>query len=127
MGNGAAWIEQHPLHHPAGRVGFGMAYDESRQRVILFGGQSHVYVDPTETWAWDGQDWTKLPTYQAPPFEMAYGAQLVYLPDLQAVSLFNDFRQKIENPDGTVTFIERTEVWTLNSRYLVFSPFFIRP
>jgi hypothetical protein len=103
-----------------------MAYDEGRQQVILFGGQTYLDVDPTETWAWDGQDWIKLRTYQAPPSDLAYGAQLVYLPDLQAVSLFNDFRQKIENPDGTVTFIEQTEVWALNSRYLIFSPVFTR-
>jgi Galactose oxidase, central domain len=124
--DGATWIEQHPLHHPAGRQSFGMAYDEGRQQVILFGGQTSVEVNPSETWAWDGQDWTKLLTFQTPPSEMAVGAQLVYLPDLQTVSLFNDFRQKIINPDYTATFIERTEVWALNSRYLVFSPLITR-
>lgn len=124
--DGAVWIEQHPLHHPAGRANFGMAYDESRQQVILFGGQTSVGANPPETWAWDGQDWIELHTYQAPPSDLAYGAQLVYLPSLQTVSMFGDFRQKIDNPDGTATFIERTEVWALNSRYLIFSPLFTR-
>jgi hypothetical protein len=64
--NGATWVEQHPLHHPAGRAYYGMAYDECRQQVILFGGQTYWDVDPTETWTWDGQDWTQLPTRQAP-------------------------------------------------------------
>jgi hypothetical protein len=124
--DGTTWIEQRPLHHPAGRQSFGMAYDEGRQQVILFGGQTSVEVNPSETWAWDGQDWTELLTYQTPPSEMAVGAQLAYLSDLQTVSLLNDFRQKIINPDYTATFIERTEVWALNSRYLVFSPLFTR-
>jgi hypothetical protein len=124
--DGAAWIEQRPLHHPPGRVDFGMAYDESRQQVILFGGQTPLQADPSETWAWDGEDWTKLRTFQAPPADLADGTQLVYLPGLQAVSLFSDFRQKIITSDDTFTFTERTEVWALNSCYLVFSPFFTR-
>jgi hypothetical protein len=94
--------------------------------VILFGGQTPLEADPSETWAWDGEDWTKLRTYQAPPADLADGAQLVYLPDLQAVSVFNDFRQKIITSDDTFTVTERTEVWALNWRYLVFSPVFTK-
>jgi hypothetical protein len=124
--DGTVWIEKHPLHHPAGRADFGMAYDERRRQVILFGGQTSVEANPSETWTWDGQDWIMLQTHQAPPFDLAYGAQLVYLPELQTVSLFSDFRQKIVNPDSTFTATERTEVWALNSRYLIFAPLFTR-
>ena len=120
--NGINWVEQQPLHHPPGRANFGMAYDEGRQLVILFGGQSYADVDPTETWAWDGQDWTQLQIRQAPPKELSYGAQLVYLPDLQKVVLFNDFRQKIVDPDGKTIFIERSEVWALTDLYEIYLP-----
>jgi hypothetical protein len=120
--DGASWTEQHSLHHPAGRANFGMAYDEGRQQVVLFGGQTYLDVDPTETWAWDGQDWTQLPTRQAPPKELAYGAQLVYLPDLQSVVLYNDFRDKTFNPDDTFTITDRSEVWALAYRSRVYLP-----
>jgi hypothetical protein len=120
--NGASWLEQHPLHHPAGRANFGMAYDEDSQKVILFGGQTDLEVDPTETWAWDGQDWSLLPARQAPPEELAYGAQLVYLPDLQAVMLYNDLREKILLPDDSFIFTESSEVWILTYQHAIFLP-----
>jgi hypothetical protein len=120
--NGASWIEQHPSHHPVGRANFGMAYDESRQRVILFGGQTYAGADPTETWAWDGQDWMQLPIRQTPPRELAYGAQLVYLPVLQTTMLYNTFREKIVVPDESFTFAEHSEVWALTYLNLIYLP-----
>ncbi|MEJ2600598.1 MAG: hypothetical protein P8Z00_19850 [Anaerolineales bacterium] len=120
--DGVSWIEQHPLHHPAGRANFGMAYDRDRQQVILFGGQTDLDVDPTETWAWDGDDWTLLPTRQAPPKELAYGAQLIYLPDLQAVALYNAFREKRIISDENFTITERSEVWALTYWNLLYLP-----
>ena len=120
--NGSAWVEQHPLHQPAGRADFGMAYDAATQQVILWGGQTDLEVDPAETWAWGGQDWALLPTHQAPPEELAYFAQLVYLPDLQAVMLYNDLREKIVLPDDTFIFTESSEVWVLTYRYVIYLP-----
>jgi hypothetical protein len=116
-----SWVEQHPLHHPICRANFGMAYDEERGQVILYGGQTSTVFDPTDTWAWDGQDWTQLPTYQAPPKELSYGVQLVYLPDLQSVVLYNAFREKIIVDDG-FKIIERSEVWALTYRNLIYLP-----
>lgn len=118
--DGSSWEEKNPLHHPAGRADFGMAYDESRQQVILFGGQGSV--DRTETWAWDGEDWIQLPTRHKPPFELTYLAQLFYSPTLRSVMLYNDFRQKIMGPDGNIISTERSEVWALTYRYVVFLP-----
>jgi hypothetical protein len=120
--DGTTWIEQHPLHHPIGRADFGMAHDESKQQVILFGGQTYTYGDPTETWAWDGQDWTQLPTRQTPPKELAYGAQLFYLPDLQTVMLYNDFREKTMVSEKSIISTEHSEIWVLNYRNLIFLP-----
>lgn len=120
--NGAAWVEQHPEHHPAGRADFGMAYDAATQQVILWGGQMDMDADPTETWSWDGQDWTLLPARQAPPEALAYGAQLVYLPGLQAVMLYNDLREKIVLPDDSFIYTESSEVWVLTSRNAIFLP-----
>lgn len=120
--DGVTWIELYPSHHPAGRANFGIAYDENRQHVILFAGQTYLDVDPPETWAWDGQDWTQLPTRQAPPKELAYGAQLVYLPDLQTVILYNALRQKTIVSDQNLTYTDRSEVWILAYQNLIYLP-----
>jgi len=121
--DGFSWTEQHPIHHPAGRADFGMAYDESHQQAILFGGQSSPYNDPPETWTWDGQDWTQLLTRQTPPEDLAYGVQLVYMPSLQTVMLYNDLREKTVIPDESFTITESSEVWALNYLNLIFLPF----
>jgi hypothetical protein len=91
--------------------------------VILFGGQSYAYADRTETWSWDGQDWTQLLTRQAPPEDLAYRAQLVYLPGLQTVMLYNDLREKTVISDEFFTVTERSEVWVLSYLNLIFLPF----
>ena len=120
--DGSSWIEQHPMHHPAGRADYSMAYDESRQQVILFGGQTSPVQNPAETWAWDGEDWLLLPAKKAPPVELTYGAQLVFLPELQTVMLFGDYRWKTDNPEAEVQFGEYTEIWALNYQYFIFLP-----
>lgn len=123
--DGASWVEQHPLHHPAGRANFGMAYDGGGQQVILFGGQTYLDVDPNETWAWDGQDWTQLPTHQTPPKELANSARLVYLPDLHSVILYNALRAKTFVSDENLNETDRSEVWVLTYRNLIYLPIII--
>ena len=120
--NGAAWVEQHPLHHPAGRANFGMAYDTTTQQVILWGGQTHLDVDPSETWAWNGLDWTLLPTRLTPPEGLAYYAQLAFLPEPQTIMLYNALREKTSLPDGSFIYTESSEVWILTDRYYVYLP-----
>lgn len=120
--DGISWIEQHPLRQPAGRANFGMVYDEVRQQVVIFGGQSYADVDPTETWVWDGQDWSPLPTSQSPPKEMTYAAQLVYLPTLRSVALYNASRKKTIGSDGEIYIFDQSEVWVLTYRDLVYLP-----
>lgn len=120
--DGMNWIKQHPLHIPPRRADYGMAYDEVRQEVIVFGGQAGGDLETwTQTWAWDGQDWTQLQTFITPPVEMAYGAQLVYLPRLHSVVLFNDNKQKICS-NNECTFPEESEMWALTYQYLSYFP-----
>ena len=120
--NGTSWVEQHPLHHPAGRANFGMAYDTTTQQVILWGGQTHLDVDPSETWAWNGLDWTLLPTRLTPPEGLAYYAQLAFLPEPQTIMLYNALREKTSLPDGSFIYTESSEVWILTDRYYVYLP-----
>lgn len=54
--DGTAWTN-HPGTGPA--TGYqAMAYDSTRQRVVLFGGHSNGYQ--SYTWEWDGASWTQL-------------------------------------------------------------------
>jgi hypothetical protein len=120
--NGTNWIEQHPLHIPPRRANFGMAYDEFRQQVIVFGGQASGDLSTwTQTWAWDGQDWTQLETSLNPPTGMAFGAQLVYLSGLHSIVLFGDNSQKIcTDYDCTVT--DESQMYVLTYQYLNYFP-----
>jgi len=44
---------------PIARVGHGMVYDESRVRVVLFGGET-LRAPFNDTWEWDGSHWTQM-------------------------------------------------------------------
>lgn len=56
---------------------------------------------------------------------MIYG-KLVYLPGLQAVAMINTRPQKVVNPDGTISFVDRSEVWALVERQFGYIPFVSR-
>jgi hypothetical protein len=56
--NGSDWTQQHPAHHPSGRIGEGMAFDPVSGTVILFGGLMKFPAYSDQTWSWNGSDWT---------------------------------------------------------------------
>jgi hypothetical protein len=45
---------------PGDRQSHALAYDEARQRVVLFGGAGSLFTDTMrrDTWEWDGNSWT---------------------------------------------------------------------
>lgn len=63
--NGAMRLRATPSA-PSRREYPSMAYDSDRKRVVLFGGSAESGPS-SETWAWDGQAWTKLAPTQSPP------------------------------------------------------------
>lgn len=70
--SGSAWTELEPAQHPSARTELGMAYDQARQRTVLFGGSSRVaYLD--DTWTWDGATWTLMSPATSPPRRSAMG------------------------------------------------------
>jgi acetyl esterase/lipase len=82
LSNGT-WTLQSPKHSPPARIGASMAYDQSTNQVILFGGETDAATDPSvyntmlnDTWSWNGSDWTQRtsPTSPLPRSEasMAY-------------------------------------------------------
>lgn len=67
--DGTNWTQKLPATSPAPRQLAGMAYDAARQQVVLFGGGTVGGSPPlSDTWTWDGTNWSeKLPaTVPAP-------------------------------------------------------------
>jgi cysteine-rich repeat protein len=52
---------------PMPRVGTALAYDEQRQRILMFGGQAMPNGFTNELWAWDGTSWSHLPAGATTP------------------------------------------------------------
>jgi hypothetical protein len=58
--DGRAWTQQHPAHTPSPRGAPGMAYDSIRQNVVLFGGLTVPATNLlSDTWTWNGKDWSE--------------------------------------------------------------------
>src|ERR1051325_3927833 len=50
---------------PSGRFQHAMAYDEARDRAVLFGGRTAAppptnEAKPSDTWEWDGESWVQV-------------------------------------------------------------------
>jgi hypothetical protein len=68
------WIKLAAAKSPAARTWAGMAYDETRKQVVLFGGQAATEQVPgqglpalADTWTWDGQSWSEVRPSSHPP------------------------------------------------------------
>jgi hypothetical protein len=65
--DGATWTELALAAQPSPRWTHGMVYDDARERVVLFGGQSDSAGNALDdTWEWDGSAWTEIATASAP-------------------------------------------------------------
>ncbi len=56
--DGSSWSNPQPGVAPPARLRFSMAYDDARERVVVYGGES--YDSPTsfdDVWEWDGSNW----------------------------------------------------------------------
>src|SRR5438874_3914689 len=54
--DGTDWIQKTPATSPPPRECHAMAYDSTRERVVLFGGtDGSGFLG--DTWEWDGTDW----------------------------------------------------------------------
>ncbi len=72
--SGAAWSSTPPLSAPPERYAASMAYDASRQRTVLYGGQD--FSQPlTDTWERSGNTWTHIPVSPPP---QAVNAAMTY-------------------------------------------------
>jgi uncharacterized protein (TIGR03437 family) len=69
--DGANWTLQSPQTTPAARFGGALAFDLAHGQAILFGGLSYssnpLGITWSDTWAWDGANWTQKSPQTSPP------------------------------------------------------------
>ncbi len=71
---------------PTPRCCMGMAYDDARGNVVVFGGQNRVKGwEFRDTWTWDGTAWTRQSPVQSPP--QRFWAGMTYHADSARVVL----------------------------------------
>jgi hypothetical protein len=93
----ATWQQLNPATSPPARRSAGLAYDSARHQVVLFGGigQSEGLTD---TWTWDGTNWTQKFPANNPPSDLFF-----------FVMAYDSARQE------TVWFATGTWVWDGNN------------
>jgi uncharacterized repeat protein (TIGR02543 family) len=87
--DGADWTQKAPAHAPPARFSQAMAYDATRQTVVMFGGaNSTLEASPmNDTWLWNGTDWAQQSPATVPPAR-AYSELMAYDPTHRQTLLF---------------------------------------
>ena len=86
--DGTDWIDRSdPAADPPPRAGHGMAYDESRQRVVMFGGGGEV-SSYNDTWEWDGETWAEVPIDRFDRPVGRFNTRLVYDSGRERILMF---------------------------------------
>src|SRR5262249_6171059 len=85
-----------------------MAYDETRQRVVLFAGMDGAGTSMSDLWEWDGTSWMPVIALTSPPAR--YFHAMAYARDRQRITVFGGyFRADTWEWDGT-SWLARTPV-----------------
>lgn len=65
--DGLRWTQQQPSERPPVLLGAAMAWDPIGESLVMYGGASAFEGQPqSDTWSWDGSNWTKLTPGQSP-------------------------------------------------------------
>lgn len=111
--NGTTWLHPTPATVPPPRDRIAIAYDPDRAAVVLHGGAMHLsQQNHSDTWAWDGTNWTQLAPVHAPTPALSEH-QLVYLPTRKSIMLFGG-----RGPGSAIELNDKT--WLFNT--LPFAP-----
>lgn len=66
--DGTNWTQKSPANNPPPRCFQAMVYDSAHGQVVLFGGHSNnTGNDFSDTWVWDGTNWTQASPQNSPP------------------------------------------------------------
>ncbi len=69
--DGRHWSLLTPATVPPPRAFMAMAYDEARERMVMFGGRQSG-VSMNDTWEWDGNNWHQVTTIHSPPVQSGH-------------------------------------------------------
>ncbi len=123
--DGQAWEKRQPANRPPPLTEFGMTYDATRGRTVLFGGyefQPPAYGPGTQVltnaiWEWDGEDWQKAAPAMSPTARTA--ARLVYDTVRQETLLIGGGYFPAGTPDE---YAERHQLWAWNGSFWTARP-----
>ncbi len=82
--NGTTWTQLRPVSSAPARSDAGLAYDEARGQLVLFGGSPSPANFLGDTWTWDGRNWTQQTTTGP---NAKSGAAMAYDADTKTVIL----------------------------------------
>jgi len=105
-GKSKTWTQQFPAHSPSPRSAT-LAYDESANQVVLFGGDFTGYQLFGDTWTYDGVDWVQQQPVTSPEARADNG--LAFDPILKRVVLFGGLAGPCE--DCGETRLNDTWLW----------------
>jgi hypothetical protein len=123
--DGQSWQQLHPANRPPPLSEFGMTYDTTRGRTVLFGGyefQPPAFSEGTRAlsrtvWEWDGEDWHKATPAMSPTARSI--PRLVYDTARQETLLIGGGFF----PQGTSDeYAERHQLWAWNGSFWTARP-----
>lgn len=95
MWDGADWSQAAPANSPPGRGDAAMAFDANTGQAVLFGGRNNFpFVYFSDTWTWDGTNWSQASPATHPP--AGYTIPSAWNPDVGQVVLWDP-----SSPEGT--------------------------
>jgi len=88
----ATWVEQDSVRSPAARYDYGMVYDTSQSRAVLFGGRASASLYDTETWHYDfaAGEWDHIDPVGSPAGR--YSHDMIYDSNQGRVVLYGGYR-----------------------------------
>jgi hypothetical protein len=117
--DGASWARRTPSDpegdgNPEQRFLHGLAYDEARGRVVLFGGtQWEMFDFRADTWEWDGASWARRASDSGSDPSARYGHAMAYDATHGQVTLFGGLASDLVYSDET--WLWDGETWHLST------------
>ena len=97
--DGSSWTDVTPTTGPSPETARQMVFDSGRGVTVLFGGDADgTYLQPENTWEWDGVAWNEVTTVSTPPQRRAHGA-----------IAYDSIRQEVVLHGGT--YLDDTGFW----------------
>ena len=109
------WLELNTTITPTNRYWEDMTYDESAQKVILFGGRNPGGIGDAldDTWIFDpsNDQWTEVLPTSHPSYRFHFS--IIYVPDTEKTIMFGGFRFPDTCFDETWSFDYSVNDWKL--------------